>query len=207
MHISLNLALIFVLTNLVVPTDIPSQLNQTFDEWSLEKEGDGIEVYTRAVEGSDIKEFKAIAFTNKSMSSLERLIEDADNYHTWQVNVTTSKLLKKVNDSELYIYYTTDIPWPLSDRDVLIYSKKAISDNGTVTYAMKGIPEYFKESDDYTRIKVVKGIWEFTPVNENQIKIVFQFYGDPDGWIPNWLINLFIVTGPYGTLENMIAIE
>lgn len=174
-----------------------------FSEWELEKEGDGIEVYTRAVEGSDIREFKAITYISKPMSFLEALIENADKYKSWQENVNTSQLLEQVNPTDMYIYYTTELPWPISDRDVALFSRKTISDNGTVTYSMVCTPEYLKESEEFLRIKIARGVWKFTPVKNDQIQILFQFYGDPGGMLPDWIINLFLVSGPYGTLQNM----
>lgn len=176
-------------------------------EWELEKSGSGIEVYTRDFEGSDIKEFKAITFTTLSMSTLEGLIEDVDNYKSWQENVTTSKLVKQINPTDMYIHYTTALPWPVSDRDVTLISKKSIAKNGTVTYAMKATPDYFPEKEDFIRIKIATGVWQFVPVDGDKIKIIFQFFGDPGGSLPDWIINLFLVIGPYGTLENMKAME
>ena len=176
-------------------------------EWELEKDRDGIEVYTRDVIGSDIQEFKAITYTSLSMSFLENLIEDADKYNSWQENVTTSKLVMQINPTDMYVHYTTALPWPISDRDVTLISKKTISKNGTVTYSMEAKPEYFPEQENFIRIKIATGVWQFTPVGENKIKILFQFFGDPGGSLPDWIMNLFLVRGPYGTLENMKAME
>ena len=203
---SIQISLFIVIANLVFPINLGLDIKQT-TEWELEKHGNGIFVYTRAVKGSDIKEFKAITFTTQPMAVLEKAIEEVSKYPSWQENVTTASMLKQVDSTEMYMYYTTDIPWPLSDRDIVIHSKKTIAGNGTVTYAMKGVPDYIEKLDDFIRIPIANGVWEFTPVKESRIRIVFQFYGAPGGSIPDWLVNLFIVAGPYGTLKNLKTLK
>jgi hypothetical protein len=35
------------------------------------------------------------------------------------------------------------------------------------------------------------------------IKVQFQYFADPGGKIPAWLINTFVVKNPYKTLTNL----
>jgi len=39
--------------------------------------------------------------------------------------------------------------------------------------------------------------------NEKEISIRFQYYADPGGDIPAWLVNSFIEKTPYKTLLNL----
>ena len=48
----------------------------------------------------------------------------------------TSKLLKQLNPNEQYMHATTNIPWPIKDRDIVMHSKKTIQPNGIVTYTL-----------------------------------------------------------------------
>lgn len=173
------------------------------DKWELAKNGDNVTVYTRQYAGAEIKEFKAITTVTAKMSSLTALIENINDYPSWQANIASAKLLKQVNQNEQYIYYTTDVPWPVTDRDIVIHSKKSVSSKGVVTYTLKSSPNYIKEKEEFLRIRDAKGGWQFIPKEGGKIKVVYQFYGDPAGSIPNWLINTFIVDGPHETLGKL----
>lgn len=177
------------------------------DNWILEKEGDGIKIYTRISEGSTIKEFKALTTSTQPIEWLANLIDDVENYPNWQANITTATLLKQVNATEKYIHYTTDTPWPITDRDVAIHAKKTKKENGAVLFTLTSVPNYIAEKEDFIRLKISNGSWEFTPIENNKIDVTYRFYGDPEGSLPEWLINVFIVTGPYETLTNMNNME
>lgn len=172
-------------------------------EWKLEKTGNDIKVYTRQSEGSSIKEFKAVTIVTANMKSLESLIENVSDYLHWQTNIATAKILKQVNETEQYIYYTTDLPWPMTDRDIVIFSKKTVNADGSIRYNFLSKPDYITGNDDFLRIKNAKGMWQLTPQGNDKIEIIYQFYGDPAGSIPGSIINMFIVDGPYNTLVNL----
>lgn len=175
------------------------------NDWELVKNEDGIKVYTCQKEGSKIKEFKAITTVSTKMEVLEMLIEKVSDYPKWQANVTSARILNKVSQNEQYIYYTSDVPWPITDRDIALHWIKT-NDNGTITYTLNCVPTFIEEQTDFLRIKEAKGIWQFVPTDNNKIEITYQFYGDPAGSLPNWIINLFIVDGPYETLKNIKTI-
>lgn len=172
-------------------------------EWELSKDNNDIKVYTRQYEGSKIKEFMAVTTVTAKMESLEALIDNVSDYPNWQANLETAKILKQVNQNEQYIYYTTDVPWPITDRDIVVHSKKTVNKKGTVTYTISSSPDYIKENDDFMRVRDAKGKWQFIPQKDGKIMVIDQFYANPAGSIPNWIINLFIVDGPYKTLTNL----
>ena len=171
-------------------------------KWEIAKNKDGIKVYTRKAEGSNIKEFKAISYVTTDMHLLVDLIENVENYPSWQANISTSKILKKVNKLEKYFSSSTDMPWPITDRDMVMYSKKLITED-IITFNIEGMPQYIDEKEGYLRLPEIKGKWQFEKQDDRKIKVIYQFYGDPGGNLPNWLINAFIVDGPFETLSNI----
>ena len=174
-------------------------------EWELSKDKNGIKVYTRQYEGSKIKEFKALTTVRSKMGALESLIDKVSEYPDWQANVSSAKLLDQVNQNEQYIYTTTNVPWPATDRDIVLHSEKTVSEEGVVTYNIVSSPSYIEADEDFLRITDAEGVWQFIPNEKGEIEVVHQFYGDPGGSLPNWIINMFIVDGPYDTLTNLKA--
>jgi hypothetical protein len=192
-------SIIFAFTNSVIKFPETKQSTQ----WKLEKDNNNIKVYTRQAEGSKIKEFKALTTVTTDVKLLESLIENVSDYPNWQTNITIAKTLKKVSATTQYIYYTTDIPWPLADRDAIVFSEKLTGANNSITYNLISKPDYIEVQEDFLRIKNAKGLWQFTPQTNNKIEVIYQFYGDPEGSLPGWLINMFIVDGPYTTMLNL----
>ena len=172
-------------------------------EWKLAKDKNNIKVYTRERAGADVKEFKAITFTTAKMEQMESHMTNVEEYPAWKANVTTSKILKQVSPTEMYIYYTSDLPWPVSDRDVISQCVRTETEEGVVTYTFYCKPDYIPRNEDYIRIPSSLGSWQFIPESEGRIKVIYQFFGDPGGSLPAWVINLYIVDGPYETLVNL----
>lgn len=172
-------------------------------EWHLAKDQGGVKVYTRLIEGASIKEFKATTTVKSPMYKLVNLIDKVADYPDWQANIVSAKVIKQVNENEFYAHYTTDVPWPLTDRDLVVYSKKTIDSTGVVTYEIKGAPHFITTKTGFVRIKDSKGKWQFTPMKNGEIAVLHQFVGDPGGSIPDWLVNMFVVSGPHKTLMNL----
>lgn len=171
--------------------------------WKLEKEKSNIKIYTRNAEGSKIKEFKSVTVIAADMEFLEKLIDNVSNYPAWQANIATAKILKQVNNTTRYIYYTTTVPWPVTNRDVVLLSVKFVDVDGTITYNLTGEPDYIKEKADFIRIKNIKSMCRIKPLGNKKIEITFESFGDPRGYIPDSLINMFMIDSPFNTLVNL----
>ena len=80
-----------------------------------------------------------------------------------------------------------------------LFQKIVKTDKGVKIF-WTGKPNYIPQKKGITRIEEATGSWIFIPVSKNKIMVKYQFVADPGLNIPNWIINLFIVNGPYKTL-------
>ncbi|MCH7534986.1 MAG: hypothetical protein IH948_04465, partial [Bacteroidetes bacterium] len=87
--------------------------------------------------------------------------------------------------------------------DISSSVSKKTNYNGTIMYSFMSSPDFIKETEDFVRIRDARGKWQFIQKDGEKIEVIFQFYGDPAGSLPIWLINMFIVDGPYNTLVNL----
>ena len=173
-------------------------------KWKLEKNQNNIKVYTRKTEDSKIKEFKAITTINTSVSTLINVLNDVEAYPEWIQDVKYTKTLKQITSNERYDYYEISVPWPLDNRDIIVHYKiEQDAQTNIVKAKITGKPDYIPKKSGVVRIEKAKGIWQFTPKENGKVQILYQFLGDPAGNIPAWIINLFIVDGPYKTLTNL----
>lgn len=170
------------------------------DNWELKKEKDGVKVYSRNIQGSDNKEVRATFFLKTSMNSLIALLCDVPGFKDWVYHCGEVAILSKISSNEKYYYQKTTVPWPVSDRDVIIHSQWK---QDTVTKIIEihgsGIPDYIAEKDGLVRIRKFSNSWKLTPLKNGVIQIDYQVNVDPGGSIPAWLANLTITEGPYQT--------
>src|SRR5580765_5071510 len=92
-------------------------------DWVLKKNENGIAVYTRYAEGSHLKEVRVVNVVESSLSGLVALLLDIKNYPNWIYACSEASVLKEINNHEQYQYQVTDVPWPVSDRDVASHIK------------------------------------------------------------------------------------
>ena len=94
-------------------------LFQQESEWRLDKNEKDVKVYTRKVDGFQVRQFRVESFTSAPISIIDRLFRDISEYPKWMPDVTGAKLLDQV-DENTYIYYMTiNSPFPVSDRDLV----------------------------------------------------------------------------------------
>ena len=171
-------------------------------EWQLKKDEDGISVYTREVEQSNIKEFKASTKLNSSTETIFRIILDVENYPNWIEDIDYAELLY-LRGSEIGMYYQLGLPWPIKDRDVTLVSKYKTLADGSIHFQLNNRYDLKEDNTDFIRIKEIKGQWLIKPINKENCQVTYQFMADPEGFLPDWVVNIFIVDGPFKTLGNL----
>lgn len=171
--------------------------------WKLEKNKNGILVYTQMVENEEIKQIRMITTADAKLSTAIAVLTDVSNYKQWIYKCVYSKLVKQVSDHEMIYYSITDGPWPVIDRDLVLLNKIHQHPETKIVYSVTETKlDYIPEKEDYVRIKNMKGVWKFTPLKDGKIAIEYYLQVDPAGKLPPWVVNMFITTGPYQTMEK-----
>jgi len=194
-----------IITIIVILTHFANSISAQNNSWTLKKNENGIIVHTREnITTGDI-EFKASIIIETSIDTLLKIFYDVDNYKKWMADTKVSEILKKINNTEQYIYFETQTPWPLENRDVLLHQQFKKNNNSSLI-TLTGKSLYIPHKQGITRIEKAMGSWEFIQLPNNKVKVIYQFMADPGINIPNWVINLFIVDGPLHTLTNLKSI-
>ena len=171
--------------------------------WELDKDKEGVQVFTRKVEGYAIKEYKAIITLKTTATQLTNLLKDHANLKSWFVKCPISKRLKKVSNNEYYVYFLNDAPWPVSDRDNITKMIFELLDNGTQVVYLKCVPNYIPEKSGIIRLPRMQAKWTFEPQADGMVKVTQQVLADLGGKVPGWLVNFAIVEAPFETLCNL----
>jgi hypothetical protein len=173
-------------------------------EFALEKDENGVKVYTRKIEGSSLKEFKGVTAIKTSLTSLVALMDDTEALPRWLHNCGAARLVQMINERERITYTTVKAPWPVADRDTVTYSK-IVQDakSKIITIYLKGMPDRYPVQSGKVRVPSLKGFWQFIPNKNGYVTVIYQLHSEPGGAIPDALANSTVTDIPYYTLLNM----
>lgn len=176
-------------------------------DWVKAIDRDGIKVYKRSMPGSPIKEVKSVSYMNVPFDFLINLYDDTSRYEEWCHKCTSIKLIEQVNPKEKIIYYQTNSPWPVADRDSYSYHTKAIDpETKSISYSFKDYSHNYPVEKGKIRITDQNGLWRFTPLENGTVELYYQQYVDIGGNVPKWLVNQLIADVPYHSMKKFRAL-
>lgn len=189
---------------LLILVFISVSLDAHCQKWNLKVDKDGIKIYTRAIAGSDVEEFRGEISVKTNLSGVLTAIDSVSEYPKWMYKCFYAERIKRVDQSSGYIYSVIDSPWPLSDRDLCtFYTVKQDTLTRIVTITMIGKKDYIPEKPDKVRIPAMKGFWQLIPVAKGVTKIVYQVHCESGGIVPAAVVNAYITDTPYYNLLNL----
>src|ERR1700756_29884 len=177
--------------------------SQNENDWQLYKNENGIAIYSRKANNSNIKQLKTVVILNTSLNSIVALINDWDSYPEWNYRCGESKTLKVISPTELIHYQTVITPWPVDHQDFIINVKLTQDDKTKiVTITSTNNPNYIPPYPKTTRIKELEAKWTLTPLKDGKVQAVYEFFVNPGGFLPAWILNAAVAYGPYETMLN-----
>jgi hypothetical protein len=172
-------------------------------EWELAKEEEGIKVYTRYIENSEIRAFRAEALMEGKLSEFVSVFKDVENFPELFSNNQYSSIIE-MHDTIQWHYVITNVPWPLSDRDgIYTYTYRQNYQNKVVTINIAADPDRLPENEGLIRIQKVTGQWIFEPVDVNKVMVTLEMHAEPGGSIPGWIANMFVIDSPVRDFKRL----
>lgn len=177
---------------------------QSEEEWTLKKEENGIKVFTKQIEDSNFNAFRAETVVDATLSTLMAVHADVEYVNEWLKDCSESKLLTEFDPNGYAVYFKTDSPWPVKDRDyTLRYKIEQDPKDYTLTIHFTAEVGLMPESDDCVRITVLDGFWEMKPLAAGGVNVIYQVSTDPGGGVPAWLANSFVIDQPFHSLTKL----
>jgi len=176
-------------------------------QWELALEKNGIKVFTRDVENSQLKAFKGqMTLQGVDISTVENYLKNFANLPQWLDRCNEAKVLKQHNPENAVVYVSLGMPWPVKDRDVIGLSQMEINQEGTrLTSHIKDIHtnEYHYTVNGRIRAEKLDSKMIFTVEKNGELLVVIEGHAEPGGKIPSWLANLLVTESPFKSLKNI----
>ncbi len=172
--------------------------------WELSRNENNIKVYKGTSDSSRFKIIKVEAGMTGTLKKLMAVLKDVANNKNWVYNTKQSHLLRTINENEFLYYAETHLPWPFSNRDMVI---RMHFDLDTVRNILNvkatGEPGAAPEVSGKVRILKFIGNWNVKYDGANKITIVYLLEVNPGGNISPGISNFFVTKGPFETFNNL----
>ena len=164
------------------------------NEWQLEIDKDGVQVYSLKTPGSYMKQFKTIKRTKMSINQLAAgfLLDNhsLENCKKWLPTCIGDEVIEPYSDAKQgdTILWTLEFG-PFSNREFLLRNYARQHDDGIVSVDIMAIANKQPRNDCCFRIVHMHNRWQFKPLDNGEVEIQFLQDAKIGGFFPDFLIN------------------
>ncbi len=173
-------------------------------KWTLERNQDGIKVYSADVPNSVYKAVRVECTLPGNYTKLISILGDVSQFNKWVYHSKNCKLLQKKSQFDFVYYTETQLPWPMSNRDAVIHIRfntdslpKFLTITGTVESG------WVAPKSGLERVSHYKAKWKVWMPTAQTLRIHYEVEIDPGGSVPAWIANMSIDKGPFETFSNL----
>lgn len=204
-HLFAIFLLLLTLTGIAAAAPLDTRLDP---EWKLVSDRNGVQVFVRDTETSRLKTFRGVTrFVLPDEYALAAVLNDYDNHPKWLYMIDSSRELRRDSPLRRYLHVTTDLPWPLDDRDTAIevtVKQRLTPQEEAIIITMENRPGLMPVQPDYVRIPELKGLFKFRRLNNTGLtEATYEVVLDPGGYVPGWAVNILARDIPYFTLDRL----
>lgn len=192
---------------LLILSVLSISFNIQAQDWEMVKETSEMQVYVRKAEDSKLKEVKINSSISCPMSELVMALEDVESHKDWVKSTIDSKYVEKTDAANFYYYISTDMPYPVKDRDVVIkYNRSQDPNSKVVTNSYKGVADKMEPQKKFIRIPFFEAGYTLVPSAGGKIDLEYLFKVDVGGTMPTWIVNMALTKGPVDTIESLFEL-
>jgi len=170
------------------------------DGWELVKEKNNVKVYSRPYKGSKYKELKAIGIADVAFEVGVEIIKDYNRYHEWYGMCEALELVKKFDDKNYNMYFILDMPFPVTNRDVVVKVKTDWDyKKGKAVVSLESIDDNYKKEEGLVRMPKIQAKFTMTRLGPKKSELVYQLHADLGGSLSPWAANVGAKKHPYET--------
>ena len=180
--------------------------------WELQKEADGIKVFTKSMEDSDYLAYRGVTIVDGSVSALVAILYDTERAPEWLHDCSFGVTLEEVTFENNYVFETYSLPFPFTDRQLIIHSQLTYDGKNARLESVEANTFCLNRED--TRCREVKemnlvvvsrsrGHYELTYLAPYKTRVIWEQHIESGGSLPTWLVNASVVDIPFNSLKRL----
>jgi hypothetical protein len=170
--------------------------------WKLEREDQGIALYSGPVADSPFLAVKVVAQIDAPAEKVAQLLGDGNGCSVWRAMCKSSEVLNKVSDSESLVYLVLDLPWPVSDRDLVVRSVANIDTQAKTLHVTLESASSEHPAQDYVRAES-SGEYELKVVGDARSEFTYIQHTDIGGDLSPDLINPSMLSSTFDDIKRL----
>jgi len=172
------------------------------DRWELQKQEDGISIYTSHQEDSRILSYRIEALIRGDLRRVHRQVLDFQGNKEYLERVKKIEVLEKDPGQRVLVYMLFDLPWPFRDRDFINRMDLKV---GRDTISMRSSPAtgFVEPTEGVVRMREFSEQWLLVRQGKGKTHLSLRGYADPGGKFPAWVVNLFVVQEPLSLVRGI----
>jgi hypothetical protein len=170
--------------------------------WQLQQQDDDILIYSRPVAGSSYDAVKATVLINAPISHVSTFIGDGNGCPQWRAMCKSSEVIDIVSEHERFVYTVLDLPWPASDRDIVVHSKTEINAEARTATVNLQSDSSRHPAADHVRAET-SGKMMLRAVSEKQVEFTYIMHTELGGNLPASSVNAGVADGVFEDLSRL----
>ena len=186
-------------------TDISKDIFLAENAWNLTERGKGVTHYSQSVKGSDLNAYKGVCLIDSSIENVYAFLIDVSRHTSWIAYCSKSAVVEKNSDSDAIQYYDFDVPWPLSNRDIVVHCTTEVdSKTGAITISSSAVKDSVVPlKKDHLRITDAKQKWVIEQIAPEKTRVTLYSLTHIKGPAPKLLKKLVSHVIPSTSLKNL----
>jgi hypothetical protein len=160
--------------------------------WTMvNKTGDGIEIYSRSIAGTNIREYRASLTVNSTPAAVYQSAVHKETYDNISKYLEINRIIYTENPALWYNYQRINPPI-ISKRDyTLKYETTADKETGNYIIWWVIANDHGPAAEpSVVRVETCRGKISITPAGNGSSLISYELITDPGGYIPAWAVNI-----------------
>jgi hypothetical protein len=181
---------------------------QITGDWRLVIDRNDVKVHIHHCPEQNARAYRATATIYMGLDSLEKILDQVEDYPKWQESVREARIVYRSSDSRYHYYSRNRQGWPAKDRD-LMWAVEKTWDQATATlvYDMVCSTNTLPEKNNNGIAAQAFVSWRLQPISETEVRVSCNLTIQQGGRIPNWLLTMLDAESPYQTLSRLKSFE
>lgn len=183
-------------------------------DWRLERDRDGIRVYSREYPGSRVRQFRGETVIDSSPASVLAAMESVSTCRRWLYRCVEAREIERVDFNERYLYQVNSVHPLARSRDLVLHTRiRRDPADGAIVISSAAVPDHCatRESDacravrrsGYLRIEQSAGTYRLEPAAGGGARVNWVQHVEPGGYLMDFIVNELLLDIPFESLRNL----